>query len=306
MTTTTAPAKPSVRAFYDPKTSTLSYVVWDEATRDAVAIDSVLDYDVGSSTVSTESVDALSAFVRERGLKLHAVMETHAHADHLSGAQILKRRFGAPTVIGARIDEVQATFKSFFGLTSSFATDGSQFDRLLRDGETLAAGSLNILAIATPGHTPACLSYLVGDALFCGDTLFIEDYGTGRCDFPNGSAHDLYASVQQKLYVLPDDTRVFVGHDYQPDGREVRWETSIGRSKRENVQLRADTSEDAFVTFRKRRDESLAAPKLLLPSVQVNVDAGRMPPPRDNGNRYLSVPLRAKGPVDASGLPLDR
>jgi glyoxylase-like metal-dependent hydrolase (beta-lactamase superfamily II) len=304
MSTTTA--HPKVQAFYDPKTFTVSYVVWDAATLDAVAIDSVLDYDPGSSTISTESVDRLSAFVREHALKLHAAMETHAHADHLSGAQILKRRFGVPIVIGARIDEVQTAFKPVFDLAPSFATDGSQFDRLLRDDEVLDAGSLRIRALATPGHTPACLSYVVGDAVFTGDALFTEDYGTGRCDFPKGSAEELYASVHDKLYALPDDTRVFVGHDYQPDGRAVRWETSIGRSKRENVQLRADTSKEAFVAFRKGRDAGLAAPKLLLPSVQVNVDAGRLPAPHANGSRYLSVPLRAKGPVDASGLPLDR
>jgi glyoxylase-like metal-dependent hydrolase (beta-lactamase superfamily II) len=306
MSTTTAPSRPRVEAFFDPKTFTVSYVVWDEATKDAVAIDSVLDYEPGSSTVSTESVDALSAFVRERGLRLHAAMETHAHADHLSGAQVLKRRFGVPVVIGARIDEVQSVFKPFFDLAPDFATDGSQFDRLLRDGEVLEAGSLRIQALSTPGHTPACMSYLVGDAVFTGDALFTEDYGTGRCDFPRGSADDLYASVHDKLYALPDDTRVFVGHDYQPEGREVRWETSIGRSKSENVQLRQDTSKEAFVAFRKARDARLAAPKLLLPSVQVNVDAGRLPPPHENGNRYLSLPVRAKGPVDASGLPLDR
>lgn len=306
MSTTTSPAKPNVQAFYDPKTFTVSYVVWDAATKDAVAIDSVLDYDPGSSSVSTESIDALSAFVKDRGLTLRAAMETHAHADHLSGAQILKRRFGVPTVIGARIDEVQRTFKPFFDLAPAFPTDGSQFDRLLADGEVFEAGSLRIQAISTPGHTPACLSYLVGDAVFTGDALFTEDYGTGRCDFPKGSAEDLYHSVHDRLYALPDDTRVFVGHDYQPDGRDVRWETAIGRSKRENVQLRQDTSKEAFVAFRKGRDAGLAAPRLLLPSVQVNIDAGRMPATHANGNRYLQVPIRAKGPTDENGLPIDR
>jgi glyoxylase-like metal-dependent hydrolase (beta-lactamase superfamily II) len=294
-----------VRAFFDPRTFTVSYVVWDETTKDAVVIDPVLDYDAGSSTISTDSVDAVSAFLRGRGLHLHASLETHAHADHLSAGQILKRRFGVPVVIGARIDEVQRTFKPFFDLDPAFPVDGSQFDRLLADGEVLVAGSLRLEALATPGHTPACLSYRVGDAVFTGDALFTEDYGTGRCDFPKGSAEDLYASVHDRLYALPDDTRVFVGHDYQPEGREVRWETTIGRSKRENVQLRADTARGAFVTMRQERDKTLAAPRLLLPSVQVNVDAGRFPRARANGARYLNLPIRAKGPVDEGGLPLD-
>ncbi len=280
-----------VKAFYDPDTFTLSYVVWDPATRDAVAIDPVLNYNPVGSKVSTESLDELSEFLRANQLRLHWVLETHAHADHLSGGQVLASRTGAKIAIGEHIKIVQETFKGFFNLADSFPTDGSQFDKLIADGETLSVGSLSITAIATPGHTPACLSYRIGDAVFTGDALFMHDYGTGRTDFPAGSARDLYHSIHERLYALPDETRVFVGHDYQPGGREVAYETTIGASKAQNPQLRADTSEDDFVAFRSQRDSSLAAPKLLYQSVQVNIDAGRLPPPHDNRRRYLKIPL---------------
>jgi glyoxylase-like metal-dependent hydrolase (beta-lactamase superfamily II) len=291
-----------VKEFYDPATYTLTYVVFDPATKDAVVIDPVLDYEPGASQTSTASVDAVSDFVKSEGLKLHWVLETHAHADHLSGSQLLKQRFEAGVAIGARITEVQETFKGVFDLGEALRTDGGQFDKLLDDGEALDAGSLRVKTLATPGHTPACVSYLIGDAVFTGDALFTEDYGTGRCDFPRGSAEALYDSVQ-KLYALPEATRVFVGHDYQPGGRQVRWETTIGRSRRENVQLRAETPREEFVAFRKARDAGLAAPRLLLPSVQVNINAGVLPTPRGNGVRYLNLPINLFHPTDSAGAP---
>jgi glyoxylase-like metal-dependent hydrolase (beta-lactamase superfamily II) len=283
-----------IHHFFDPRTFTLTYVVFDPATRDAVLIDPVLDFDPLASRISTKSAVGVSAFLRDHALALRYVLETHAHADHLSASQFFKHRFGADVAIGARITEVQATFKQIFDLPPDFATDGRQFDRLLQDGETLQAGSLAIEILATPGHTPACVSYKIGDALFTGDALFIEDYGTGRCDFPNGSAADLYRSVHDRLYALPDATRVFVGHDYQPDGRPLRYETTIAAERERNVQLRASTAADDFIRFRTDRDAGLAPPRLLYPSVQVNVDAGRLPAPRANGRRYLTIPLFAE------------
>jgi len=291
-----------VQEFFDPATYTLTFVVYDEATRDAVVIDPVLDYEPGPSQTGTASVDAVSRFIEKEGLRPHYVLETHAHADHLSGSQLLKQRHGAKVAIGARITEVQETFRGLFDLGPEFRADGSQFDRLLADGETAAAGSLAVRVLATPGHTPACVSYLIGDAVFTGDALFMEDYGTGRCDFPRGSADDLYQSVQ-KLYALPDATRVFVGHDYRPEGRALRFETTVGASKRANVQLRAETPREEFVKFRQARDATLAAPRLLLPSVQVNINAGLLPRPRANGKRYLHVPINLFHPTDDVGNP---
>lgn len=289
--------------FYDPQTYTLTYVVYDPDSRDAVVIDPVLDYDPQGSQTSLESIEKVSAFLTEQRLTLRHILETHAHADHLTGAQLLKRRFGAAVVIGNRITEVQVTFKNIFDLPDSFATDGSQFDRLLSDGQGLQSGTLQVGAIGTPGHTPACMTYQIGDVLFTGDALFIEDYGTGRCDFPQGSANDLYHSVHDKLYSLPDTTRVFVGHDYQPGGRALRFETTIGASKAHNIQLRQDTTLEQFVQFRQTRDKTLAAPRLLFPSVQVNVDAGRLPRTQKNGVRYLQVPLNLFHPTEEDGSP---
>jgi len=292
-----------IEPFFDPKTYTLTYVVWDEATRDAVVIDPVLDYDPLASQTSTESAEKVAAFLVEKQLRLRFILETHAHADHLSGSQYLKRRFEAPVAIGQHITTVQETFKDLFDLDAGFKTDGSQFDRLLNDGEVLQAGSLRIEALHTPGHTPACLTYKLGDAVFTGDALFIEDYGTGRCDFPRGSAESLYRSVHERLYALPDETRVFVGHDYQPNGRPLRYETTIGASKRQNVQLRAETSKEEFVAFRQKRDATLAPPRLIFQSVQVNVDAGRLPRPHANGRRYLRLPLNLFRPATEDGEP---
>lgn len=283
-----------VQEFFDPATSTLTYVVFDAASHDAVVVDPVLDFDPLTAATSTESLEKVLAFARGRGLRVWYVLETHAHADHLSGAQYLKKQLEAEVVIGARITEVQTTFRELYDL-GTLATDGSQFDRLVHDGDELHAGTLRVQVIATPGHTPACVTYRIEDAVFTGDALFVEDYGTGRCDFPRGNADDLYTSVHDRLYRLPDETRVFVGHDYQPGGRAVRFETSIGASKRGNVQLDATTTRDAFVRFRRERDASLKPPRLLFASVQINVNAGRLPPARPNGRRYLTIPLNPLG-----------
>jgi glyoxylase-like metal-dependent hydrolase (beta-lactamase superfamily II) len=291
----------NIEKFFDPATFTLTYVVFDPKTRDAVVIDPVLDYEPLSSRTSTSSVSAVETFVKKERLNLHYVLETHAHADHLSASQYLKRRFGARIAIGAGIVDVQKVFAGVFDLGAGFATDGSQFDRLLGDGEKLDAGSLAIEVLATPGHTPACVTYRIEDAVFTGDALFIEDYGTGRCDFPAGSADALFSSVHDRLYALPDSTRVFVGHDYRPNGRPLRAETTIGCSKESNVQLRASTTREAFVRQRNERDATLSAPRLLYPSVQVNIDAGRLPRPHENGRRYLVLPINLAKPTDDDG-----
>ncbi len=292
------------RAFFDEATWTLTYVVSDPDTGDAVVIDPVLDYDPLTSETSTHSADEVVDFLRDNGLTLRAVLETHAHADHLTAAPYLRERFGAPVAIGADIRIVQETFKRLFNLPEETPTDGSQFDRLLVDGEELSAGSVRVKALATPGHTPACLSYLIGDAVFTGDALFIEDYGTGRTDFPAGNAAALYRSVHDRLYELPPETRVFVGHDYKPGGREVRHQSSIGVERSENVQLSKDTSEREFVAFREERDASLAPPKLIYQSVQVNVFGGTLPKAADNGVRYLRIPLNLRHPTDEAGRPV--
>ncbi|HET9990363.1 MAG TPA: MBL fold metallo-hydrolase, partial [Kofleriaceae bacterium] len=286
----TATQQFQVTHFYDPATSTLTYLVFDPASRDAVVIDPVMDFDAASGRTSSASTDRVAQAISSHGLTLHYVLETHAHADHLSGSQHLKRLFGAKVAIGERITEVQATFQPIFDLPA-FALDGSQFDRLLRDGETVHAGTLAIDVLATPGHTPACVSYLIGDAVFTGDALFVEDSGTGRCDFPRGNAEALFHSVHDRLYALPGATRVFVGHDYQPDGRALAFETTIERERRGNIQLTSSTTAAEYVAFRTARDRTLAAPKLLLPSIQVNVDAGRLPAADVQGRRFLRLPV---------------
>lgn len=284
-----------IETFFDPATWTLTYVVYDEETRDAVVIDPVLDYDPLAVSTNTTSNERVAAFIDGNELKLHAILETHAHADHLSGSQWLKERYGAPVMIGEHIQTVQETFKGVFNLPEHFRTDGSQFERLVKDGETVDAGSLKIKVIHTPGHTPACVSFHIDDALFTGDALFMPDFGTGRCDFPAGSAEDLYESVHEKLYHLPDETRVFVGHDYMPNGRELQFETTIGESKQKNVQLPAGRTREDFVKFRSERDKTLRPPNLIFQSVQVNVDAGHLPEPDGNGIRYLRMPMNIFG-----------
>jgi glyoxylase-like metal-dependent hydrolase (beta-lactamase superfamily II) len=290
-----------IEPFYDPATYTLTYLVYDPETREALVIDPVLDYDPLASQTSTESADKLIAFVRGKNLNLRWVLETHAHADHLSASQYLKNTLGSKVAIGERIREVQATFKGIFDLPESFRTDGGQFDRLLKDGEVLEVGPFRVEVIATPGHTPACVTYKIEDAIFTGDALFLEDYGTGRCDFPRGSAEELYTSVHDRLYALPDSTRVFVGHDYQPGGRPMRYETTLGAEKRQNIQLKAETTREQFVEFRTRRDATLQQPRLLFPSVQVNVDAGKLPEAHGNGIRYFRTPLNLKRPTRDDG-----
>lgn len=290
-----------IEALYDTRTFTLTYVVWDESTRDAVVIDPVLDYSPVGSRTFVDSVDRVTQLIKNNDLRVHYVLETHAHADHLSGSQVLKRRHESQVVIGEHITQVQETFKNVFDLPH-LATDGSQFDKLVKDGETIRAGSLSINVIATPGHTPACVTYQIGDAIFTGDTLFMEDYGVGRCDFPKGSSETLYDSIQ-KLYALPDSTRVFPGHDYPPNGRAVRFETTIGASKEHNPQLNQNTSKETFIEMRTARDKSLAAPVLLFPSVQVNIDGGHLPPAHKNGVRYLAIPINLFSPADELGVP---
>jgi glyoxylase-like metal-dependent hydrolase (beta-lactamase superfamily II) len=300
-----------IEAFFDAATSTLTYLVYDPDSRDAIVIDPVLDYDPAASTVSHASLDRLCARVDELGLKLGMVAETHAHADHLSGSQELKRRYPQVVLaIGSRITVVQSIFKAVFDLPADFPTDGRQFDRLLEHGETVEVGTLKFSVIHTPGHTPACACYLfnptpaaspAGDALFTGDVMFMPDGGTGRCDFPAGSAADLYDSITTRLYTLPDETRVFVGHDYQPGGRALAYETTIAEQKRSNIQLPATRSRADFVQFRTTRDKTLSAPKLLFQSVQVNVDAGALPKPSANELRYLKIPINAFRPPPEAG-----
>lgn len=281
-----------IKEFFDKNTWTLTYVVWDEKTGDALVIDPVMDYDPASSKVSEDSAKAVIEFLRAQGLNLRFILETHAHADHLSGSQIIKREFPqAILAIGEKITKVQDIFKGVFNLPDDFKTDGSQFDRLLKDGEEFSAGSLRIKTLFTPGHTPACASYFIDGNVFVGDALFMPDYGTGRCDFPAGSAVELYHSVHDRLYELPEDTKVYTGHDYMPNGRPLKFMATIAEEKNENIQLKAHTPLEEFVRFRTERDRTLAAPKLLLPSVQVNIDAGHLPEPAQNGKRYLRIPI---------------
>lgn len=282
-----------IKTFFDDVTYTLTYVVYDATTKDAVIIDPVLDFDPAAVKTDDKSIEKLVAFVREHSLKVHFVLETHAHADHLSGAHDLVTDYfpNAKIGIGERITVVQKTFKNVFNFPASFKTDGSQFGRLFADNEVIEAGSLAFKVLFTPGHTPACVSYLFDDVVFTGDALFMPDYGTGRCDFPAGDAKALFHSVAERLYPLPDKTRVFVGHDYQPGGRSLAFETTIGESKKKNIQIRAETSEKEFVAFRENRDATLAAPRLLFPSVQVNIAAGEFPPAEANGKSYLKLPV---------------
>lgn len=281
-----------IKEFFDKNTWTLTYVVWDEKTRDAIVIDPVLDYDPATSKTTEESAKTVIEFLRLKELKLHFILETHAHADHLSGSQIIKIEFpNARIAIGEKITKVQETFKVVFDLPEAFKTDGSQFDRLLKDGEEFNAGSIKIKTFFTPGHTPACASYYIDGNVFVGDALFMPDYGTGRCDFPEGSAVELYQSVHGRIYELPEDTKVYTGHDYLPNGRPLKFMSTIAQEKRENIQLKAQTSLEEFVRFRTERDRTLAAPQLLLPSVQVNIDAGRLPALAKNGKRYLRIPI---------------
>jgi glyoxylase-like metal-dependent hydrolase (beta-lactamase superfamily II) len=286
-----------IEAFYDKSTGTLTYVVYDEVSKDAIVIDPVLDYEPRSSSTATLSVDEVLAFVKEHGLHIRMIAETHAHADHLSGAQVVKQTHPDATIaIGEGITRSQETFKRIFGLPDEFPTDGSQFDRLLRDGERVQVGTLSFDVIATPGHTPGCSSYRFGQHVFTGDALFMPDYGTGRCDFPGGSAADQFDSVTQRLYTLPDDTVTYVGHDYMPGGRALKYSATIAGQKESNVHVRATTPKDDFVRNKQAADEKKAAPRLLFQSVQVNIDAGRLPEPESNEIRYLRIPINVFPP----------
>jgi len=280
----------TVIPFFDPTTWTMTYLVYDAQTLDAVIIDPVLDFDPARVETATTSADAVIAKVEELGLKVHLIVDTHAHADHLSAFQHLKEQVGGQTAIGAQISEVQQVFKGIFNLPDEFATDGSQWDVLLEDGQPFHAGSLTLEPMHSPGHTPSCYAYRIRDAVFCGDVLFMPDFGTGRCDFPGGSASDLYDSIQ-RLYALPGDTRVFVGHDYGVDGRPIAWETTIAESRTKNKHLRTDTSREDFVAMRTARDATLSPPRLIFQSLQVNANAGVLPPAEANGRRIRRIPL---------------
>ena len=282
---------PEVQSFFDEATHTITHLVHDPATGVAAIVDPVLDYDHASGRVSTRSADALLAAANEKGLKIEWILETHAHADHLTAAPYLKSKTSAKVGIGAFIREVQHIFRPVFGL-DDVSGEGSEFDHLFEEAEVFRLGALEVEVMHTPGHTPACVSYRVGDAVFVGDTLFMPDYGTARADFPGGSAQTLYRSIQ-RLLALPPSTRVFLCHDYPVPGRsEAAFETTIAAQRRQNIHVHEGTSEAEFVAMRSSRDATLAAPHLLLPSIQVNIRAGKLPPPEANGTRYLKIPLR--------------
>ncbi|MGS0622179.1 MBL fold metallo-hydrolase [Ralstonia sp. VS2407] len=284
--------QPIVQPFFDPATWTVTYVVHQEARSECAIIDSVLDYDPKSGRTSTASVDRVVAFVRERALRVEWILETHAHADHLSAAPYLKRHLGGRIGIGQNIRGVQAVFKQLFNLEPEFQPDGSQFDHLFEDGETFSVGGLTAKAIHVPGHTPADMAYQFEDAVFVGDTLFMPDVGTARCDFPGGNAHELFHSIR-KLLDLPGETRLFMCHDYPPEGRGPAWETTVRDERNRNIHVHDGVTEAQFVAMRQARDATLAMPTLILPSVQVNIRAGELPPPEENGVRYLKIPLNA-------------
>ncbi len=284
-------AIPRVHAFFDEATNTITYVVQDPAGTACAVIDSVLDFDYASGRTDTRSADAVIAFIKDHGLDLHWILETHVHADHLSAAPYLQEALGGQIGIGERITVVQETFGKIFNEGTRFQRDGSQFDRLFHEGDSFTIGTLQGHVLHTPGHTPACLTYVIGDAGFVGDTLFMPDFGTARCDFPGGSADLMFESVQ-KILALPDETRIFVGHDYKAPGRDdYAWETTVGAQKALNIHIGAGKSRAEFVALRQARDATLAMPRLIIPSLQVNMRAGQMPEPDDNGVSYLRVPV---------------
>jgi glyoxylase-like metal-dependent hydrolase (beta-lactamase superfamily II) len=282
----------NIEAFFDPKTFTVTYVVADPATARAAVIDPVLDYDFKSGRTSTLSADRVIGHVRGQGLQLDWILETHAHADHLSAARHIQQQLGGRIAIGEHIREVQATFKKLFNLERGFLPDGSQFEQLFRDGERFRIGELEAKALHVPGHTPADMAYLVGDAVFVGDTMFMPDVGTARADFPGGDARQLYRSMR-RLLELPPQTAIYVCHDYPPASRQPQWKTTVAEQRASNIHVRDGISEDEFVRMREARDATLEMPTLILPSIQVNVRGGRLPPPDDNGIAYLRIPLNA-------------
>ena len=284
---------PNVTAFFDEPTFTVSYVVADPDTKACAVVDSVLDYDPASGRTNTGSADEIVAFIRDRGLTLEWILETHVHADHMSAAPYLQKTLGGKIAIGAEIRTVQTVFGKIFNEGTEFQRDGSQFDKLLVDGDTLRIGNMEARAIHTPGHTPACMTYVVGDAAFVGDTMFMPDYGTARADFPGGDARTLFRSIK-KVLSLPPETRLFMCHDYKAPGRdEYRWETSVAEERAHNIHVHDGISEDEFVAMREARDATLDMPRLILPSIQINMRAGQLPEPEDNGLRYIKIPLNA-------------
>ena len=284
---------PQIRAFFDDATNTVSYVVHDPETRQAAIIDSVLDYDAAAGRITYASADAIITYVREQHLTVEWLLETHAHADHLSAAPYLQGRLGGKLAIGKAILTVQETFGKLFNEGTEFARDGSQFDHLFEDGDRFTIGNLNATVLHVPGHTPADLAYVIGDAAFIGDTLFMPDYGTARADFPGGDARTLYRSIR-RLLTLPAETRLFLCHDYKAPGRdEYRWETTVAEQRADNVHVHDGVDEDGFVAMREARDATLDMPKLILPSIQVNMRGGHLPEPEANGTRYLKIPLDA-------------
>lgn len=286
--------QPQVHAFFDQATNTITYLVRAPESRACAVVDSVLDFDYASGRTDTRSADAIVAYIKEHDLDLQWILETHVHADHLSAAPYLQEALGAGKIgIGDQITVVQNTFGKVFNEGTRFARDGSQFDQLFRDGDSFMIGQMRAEVLHTPGHTPACMTYVIGDAAFVGDTLFMPDFGTARCDFPGGSAEIMFESVQ-RILALPDATRIFVGHDYKAPGREVyAWESTVGAQKASNVHIGGGRDKEGFVALREARDATLDMPRLIIPSLQVNMRAGHMPEPEDNGLSYLKVPLNA-------------
>ncbi|MEZ6013409.1 MAG: MBL fold metallo-hydrolase [Hyphomonas sp.] len=282
---------PNVTAFFDEPTFTVSYVVADPETKACAVVDSVLDFDPASGRTNTGSADEMIAFIRDSGMTLEWILETHVHADHLSAAPYIQEKLGGKIAIGAEIRAVQDTFGKIFNEGTRFQRDGSQFDKLFVDGDTFRIGNIEARAMHTPGHTPACMTYVVGDAAFVGDTMFMPDYGTARADFPGGDARTLFRSIR-KVLSLPGETRLFMCHDYKAPGRdEYRWETTVAEERAHNVHVHEGVSEDAFVAMREARDKTLGMPRLILPSIQINMRAGQLPEPEDNGTRYLKLPI---------------
>lgn len=285
---------PKIKAFFDTATNTVTYLVWDGATRQAAIIDPVLDFDPAPARLSTKSADDVLAAAEAEGLKIVWALDTHAHADHLSAADYIRQKTGARIGIGAHITQVQKTFRPMFGPTSD-APDETVFDALFHEGDEIPLGNETIRVLHTPGHTAACLTYLIGDAAFVGDTVFMPDYGTARADFPGGDAHALYRSIR-KLLALPPETRIFTGHDYLPEGRKTHaWEATVAQHRAANVHVHDGVSEEDFVAMRTARDQTLAAPRLILPSLQVNIRAGRLPPAEADGQTYLRLPVNRLG-----------
>lgn len=282
--------KPIVKAFFDQGTWTFTYVVYEKPNTPCVVIDSVLNYDPKSGRTKTKSADEVIAFVKEQGLTVDWILETHAHADHLSAAPYLQKHLGGKIAIGSHIQDVQKVFKGIFNLESEFPTNGSQFDYLIEEDQDLHAGNLTIHPLFVPGHTPACMAYVIGDAIFVGDTIFMPDVGTARCDFPGGNANTLYQSMQ-KILSYPDDTRLFMCHDYPPTDRPIAYETTVGEEKRKNIHVHQGVTEAQFVEMRNQRDQTLEMPVLILPSIQVNIRAGHPPPAEANGKTYLKIPF---------------